>query len=146
MQTHGLVELQLHVNILPSFFLSLLLLLQFTSNAQLLARLVQLSQPLLPSATSTDLALLLWSLGTMTCRLQRCSSATGCYGKGLDSSCIIRAAWLQRVLYHSGRILVGASANDLICMLLGVTRMRLHPGEKSRLLEQQRAASLSCVW
>jgi hypothetical protein len=119
--------------------------LQIPPSRALLARLLAHSQPQLQAASATDLALFAWGLGTLgvtpkTSSSSRSSSSTfsGAMqtSSSSSSSSVSRllVPWLSEFTYSSHRSLGYATARDVACLLVGVVRMRLQPGETVRMV------------
>lgn len=102
--------------------------LQMPLSRGLLARLLAQTQPQLQAATATDLALLAWGLGTLGV-LAPPSSSSSSTGFSSSSSSRLLGRWLSEFMYCSYRAVGSATARDVACLLVGVVRMRLQPGE-----------------
>jgi hypothetical protein len=94
--------------------------LRILPGRDLLVRLLAHTQPQLQAATATDLALLAWGLGTL--------GVTPISGSSSSVQKLL-VPWLDEFMYYSHRALGSATARSMACLLVGVVRMCLQPGE-----------------
>jgi hypothetical protein len=105
--------------------------------AALLAQLLQHSQPLLPAANATDLAMLALGLGASgmsAATLRRvpvqASDSAGSVSSSSSSSSSSGSSWLADFMYCSYKALPAASPSDVVSLLVGLHGMRAAPGPR----------------